>query len=86
MSSPQSLPLNLTTLLRLNKAQINVVIALHSFKEKVDAGTIGKFLNINRAMASKNCCDLNRMGLVDKTREGHTVYFRLRRNIRDGSK
>jgi DNA-binding MarR family transcriptional regulator len=65
---------SLNSLLRLNKSEFHVLIALNILGEST-ASDVAKFLGIRRAMASEYLNLLCRMGLATKTRRHKICYF-----------
>ena len=65
-------------LLNLSKSEINVLLALRLLGGKGSATDVANLLGINRAMASSCLCHVHRAGLVNKSREGRIVVFRLK--------
>ena len=77
LAKPINLAFSPRILLKLSKSEINVLVALKLVGGKGSASEIANMLGINRAMASASLNVLNRLGLVDKSREGRIVIFRL---------
>jgi DNA-binding MarR family transcriptional regulator len=65
---------SLNSLLRLNTSELRVLVALNMLGES-NAVDVAKFLNIQRAMASKHLNVLCKMGLASKVRKHKVCYF-----------
>lgn len=61
-------------LLKLNKSELHVLIALNILG-MAEANDVARFLGIKRAMVSKYLNGLYRMGFVSKERRHKTCYF-----------
>ena len=78
LAKPIYLPFSPNLLLKLSLTQIHTLIALKLIGGEASAADIGNVLGINRAMVSAGLNTLNRLGVVDKSREGRVVIFRLK--------
>lgn len=73
------IPFTSQQLLRLHLSQIKAFIALDSLGNQGlhSASEVAQFLGVKRAMVSKALNELQRMGIVEKTRHHKTVVFKV---------
>jgi len=77
LAKPIYLPFSPNLLLKLSITQIHTLIALKLLGGEASAAEVANVLGISRAMVSAGLNSLNRLGVVDKSREGRIVVFRL---------
>lgn len=78
LAKPIYLPFSPNLLLKLSLTQIHTLIALKLIGGEASAADVANVLGISRAMVSAGLNSLNRLGVVDKSREGRIVIFRLK--------
>ena len=78
LAKPIYLPFSPNLLLKLSLTQIHTLITLKLIGGEASATDVANVLGISRAMVSAGLNSLNRLGVVDKSREGRIVVFRLK--------
>ena len=78
LAKPIYLPFSPNLLLKLSLTQIHTLIALKLIGGEASATDVANVLGISRAMVSAGLNSLNRLGVVDKSRDHRIVVFRLK--------